>query len=118
MTGKITIEKPSDITTLLEKYLEKADERPKNFVAALFEIEAAFTAYTTELETHEDFSIKYIIEWRQLIGLNAVVKNLKENSKKDGLDWKDHQRPYVNFIVRVWEPFPDFFATQNRSSTL
>ena len=134
MLEKTKIDKPSDITTLLENYLEKADKCPENFVAALFEIEKAFTAYIAELETHEQFSTKYLLEWRQLTGLTAVVKNLKENSKDDGgdhevvceageedrdryvlRDWED-QRPYVNFIKRVWEPFPKFFATENRSS--
>lgn len=115
---KPTINTPFEITTLLENHLSEEDGCPKNFLASLDEIGNAFTVYLNELETHEEFSNKYLIHWRQLSGLKAVLDNLKENSKDNGLDWKDHQRPYVNFIKCVWEPFPTFFATQNRSSKL
>jgi hypothetical protein len=115
---KPTINTPFDITTLLENHLKEEDDRPQNFLASLYQIEKAFTVYLTELETHEEFLNKYLDHWRQLSSLKAVLENLTENSKDNGLDWRNHQRPYVNFIKRVWAPFPKFFATQNRSSKL
>lgn len=108
---------PFDITTLLEDLLAE-DDRPENFFASLSQIEEKFTKYLLELKTHEEFLTKYFVHWCQLTALSAALNNLKKNSKDDGLDWKDHQRPYVNFFKGVWEPFPEFFATQSRSSKL
>ena len=108
---------PFDITTLLKDHLEKEDDRPENFLASLSQIEEKFTEYLLELETHDEFLNKYFDHWCQLTALRAALSNLKENSKDDGLDWNDHQRPYVSFIERVWKPFPKFFATQIPSAT-